>query len=85
MLNEYNVATLHQALDTWDARDIGTAQPAVRQAANTVIDSIDQMLVELHALRSRTVSEIRQHDDLAARADALLAQLTDPAPVIDRG
>jgi hypothetical protein len=64
------------ALAIWMARDDSRAQPEVRQAANTAMDTIDAMLAELNALRSRLVGEVRASDDLAAaRADALLARM----------
>ena len=45
-----------------------------RQAANTAMDAIDGMLRDLHAMRSRLVTEIRAADDAtAARVDAMLA------------
>jgi hypothetical protein len=66
------------ALGQWEARDDTTAQPHVRQAANTAMDSIDEMLSELHQMRSRLVTEIRIADAIAdARADKLLADVKD--------
>jgi hypothetical protein len=63
------------ALAQWETRDDGKAQPEVRRAANTAMDTIDAMLRDLHAMRSRLVGEIRQADDAsAARADAMLAK-----------
>jgi hypothetical protein len=71
-----HLGVLGVALAQWMARDDTRPQPELRQAANTAMDAIDGMLAELHALRSRLVSEIRASDDLAAeRADALLAQV----------
>jgi hypothetical protein len=73
-LHEHN-GILAVALVQWMARDDTTAQPAIRQAANTAMDEIDAMLSELHALRSRLVSEIRTSDDATAtRVDALLSK-----------
>jgi hypothetical protein len=67
-------AVLGAALETWDGRDDATAQPGVRQAANTAVGAIDGMLAELHQARSRLVSEIRRSDDATmARVDAMLA------------
>jgi hypothetical protein len=64
------------ALAIWMARDDSRAQPEVRQAANTAMDSIDAMLAELHQLRARLLSEVHASDRAAAaRADALLARL----------
>ena len=64
------------ALAIWMARDDTRAQPEVRQAANTAMDSIDAMLAELHQLRARLLSEVHASDRAAAaRADALLARL----------
>ena len=63
------------ALAQWMARDDTKAQPAIRQAANVAMGAIDAMLAELHQLRARLVTEVRESDDLAAvRADALLAR-----------
>jgi len=71
-LDEHN-GVLGVALAQWMARDDTKAESAIRQAANTAMDEIDAMLRELHALRSRLVSEIRASDDASdARADALL-------------
>jgi hypothetical protein len=66
------------ALAIWMARDDTRAQPEVRRAASTAIDTVDAMLAELHALRSRLVGQIRASDQAtAARADALLARMRD--------
>jgi hypothetical protein len=63
------------ALAQWETRDDSKPQPEVRRAANTAMDTIDAMLRDLHAMRSRLVGEIRQADDAsAARADAMLAK-----------
>jgi hypothetical protein len=44
------------------------------------MDAIDAMLSELHALRSRLVSEIRASDDATAtRVDALLGKASKGA------
>ena len=62
------------ALAQWETRDDARPQPEIREAANTAVDSIDKMLLELHQMRARLVSEIRQADDAAAaRVDAMLA------------
>jgi hypothetical protein len=69
------VVILAFALDRWEARDDTKPQPAVRRAANTAMDAIDGMILELYALRSRLAGEIRSSDDTAAaRVDALLAR-----------
>ena len=74
-LGEHN-GVLGVALAQWAARDDSRAQPEIRRAASTAMDSIDAMLAELYALRSRLVGEIRASDALAvARADAMLARL----------
>jgi hypothetical protein len=75
------IARLHDTLDalggalaTWATRDDSTAQPDVRQSANTAMAAIDAMLAELHSARSALVGEIRASDDATdARVDALLA------------
>jgi hypothetical protein len=73
-LDEHN-GVLGVALAQWMARDDTKAQPAIRQAANTALDAVDGMLSELHTLRARLVSEIRDSDDASdARVDALLRQ-----------
>ena len=77
--DEHN-GVLGLALAQWMARDDSKAQPAIRQAANTAMDEIDTMLSELHALRSRLVSEIRASDDATAtRVDALLGEASKGA------
>ena len=66
------------ALGQWEDRDDSKAQPEVRQAANRAMDTIDAMLRDLHAMRSRLVSEIRVSDDAtAARVDATLARMRE--------
>ena len=78
-LNEHN-GVLGVALAQWMARDDSKAQPTIRQAANTAMAEVDAMLGELHALRSRLVSEIRASDDAtAARVDALLGEASKGA------
>ena len=68
------MGVLALALGQWADRDDTRPQPEVRRAANTAMDEIDRMLRELHAMRSRLVSEIRASDDAtAARVDAMLA------------
>jgi hypothetical protein len=68
-----HLGVLGVALAQWAARDDSKAEPDIRRAANTAIDAADAMLGELHALRARLVTEIRESDDIAAaRADALL-------------
>lgn len=70
-----HVETLGVSLTLWGRRDDTKAQPAVRGAANTAMDAVDELLRELHTLRNRLVSEIRQSDDAtAARVDALLGR-----------
>ena len=45
------------------------------------MNTVDQMLANLHELRARLVAEIRASDDAAAaRADALLAGRDGGAP-----
>jgi hypothetical protein len=66
------------ALAQWAIRDDSKAQPDIRQAANAAMAAIDDMLANLHRLRSSLVSEIRQSDDAtAARVDAMLAASRD--------
>lgn len=62
-------------LALWAMRDDSKPCPDARRAANDAMDAIDAALAELHALRSRLVSDIRAGDDAsAARVDALLAE-----------
>ncbi len=73
-----HLGVLGVALAQWVARDDTRAEPEVRRAANTAMDSVDAMLAELHELRSRLVGEIRASDDAnAARVDAMLARPTE--------
>jgi len=74
------------ALAQWEARPDGRPAPDARRAANTAMDSIDELLAALHGIRSRLVTEIRVSDDAtAARADALLSNAKHashlPAPL----
>lgn len=70
-------ATLGWSLTVWATRDDTGPQPEVRQAANDALDAIDALSRELHAVRARLVSEIRESDDAsAARVDALLTART---------
>ncbi len=67
------LGVLNVSLAIWMARDDTRPQPEAREAANTAVDAIDAMLRELHAMRSRLVSEIRQADDeTGRRVDELL-------------
>ena len=68
-----NLAKFSTALSQWERRDDTRPQPDVRHAANTAMDALDAVVRELHALRSRLVSEIRASDQASeARLDALL-------------
>ncbi len=70
------MGVLAVALAQWMARDDTRPQPEVRAAANTAMDAIDGMLRELHLMRARLVSEIRESDDAAvARVEVLLERL----------
>ena len=66
---------LNVNLAVWIARDDNKADASVTRASNQVLDSIDAMLSQLHQLRARMVAERREDQDIAARADALLAEL----------
>jgi hypothetical protein len=56
----------------WPSLACAEPDAHARRCAN---DAIDAMLADLHAVRSRLVSEIRESgDDAAARADTLLAR-----------
>ncbi len=70
-----NVGTLAVALARWAYRDDSTAQPGVRQAANTAIEALDAALAEAHRIRARLVDQIRRSDDATQRrVDQLLAR-----------
>ena len=57
------------ALGQWEDRDDAIG----RQAANTAMETIDDMIRELYAMRARLAGEIRASDDAtAARVDELL-------------
>jgi hypothetical protein len=63
------------AVAQWAIRDDTKAQPEIRQAANTAVAAIDDMLTALHKARQQLVTEIRAADDAnAARVDAMLAE-----------
>jgi hypothetical protein len=69
-------AAIGEALAVWETRDDAKAQPAVRQAANTAMDAIDDMVATLYRLRQRLGTEMRAYDDATgARVDAMLAGL----------
>jgi hypothetical protein len=69
------VGALSIALGQWENRDEAKAQPAVRRAANEAMDTIDAMIAELYAMRSRLVGEIRASDDIhGARIDVMLSR-----------
>lgn len=69
--DELGLLNVHLAV--WMARDDSKAEPEVTRAGNGVIDSIDAMLRQLHQLRTRMVTEHREHQDIAdARVDEML-------------
>lgn len=76
-----HTGTLGVALVEWATRD-GTKFPVeTRQAANTAMDAIDEMLHVLHRTRETLIAEIRLHDAAAAaRVDAMLARLRHERP-----
>jgi hypothetical protein len=77
-LSEDGLGVLGAALAQWAVRDDTKAEPEATRAGHTAIGAIDSMLRELHQLRARLVSEVREHQDIGdARADALLAHGTD--------
>jgi hypothetical protein len=72
---ENHNGVLGVALAQWAARSADKPDAAARRAANTAMGSVDAMLAELHELRARLVSEIRESDDQTAiRVDELLAR-----------
>jgi hypothetical protein len=73
-----HVEALETALALWATRDDSRAQPAVRSAANTAVDSIDSILTGLYRLREELIGQIRQADDAnAARVNAYLAAVRE--------
>ena len=59
-------------LVVWSARTEPDAH--ARRCASDAIDALDAALAELHGIRARLISEVRQADDrAAARVDAMLA------------
>lgn len=57
----------------WEARTEPDA--TARRCAGDAVEAIDSALRDLHSVRQRLITEIRQADDAAAaRADALLAR-----------
>ena len=67
---------LGAAMALWSTRDDTQAQPEVTQAGQRAYDTIDSLLYELNVLRSRLVTELRQHQDAGnARTDELLERL----------
>ncbi len=81
-----SVEDLAAAAAIWETRDDTVPQPEVRRAANTAMDAIDTLLAELHLMRARLVSEIRQADNAtAARADAMLERGRQAAAQVTEG
>jgi hypothetical protein len=73
-----HVEALSGALAHWAYRDNSKAQPEVRQAANVAVESIDAALAELHRIRGRLASQMRQSDDAAMRrTEALLNKIRE--------
>jgi hypothetical protein len=69
----FRIEDLDAALAIWMARDDSKPDAYARRCANDAIDAIDASLRELHGIRARLVTSIRQADDAtAARVDALL-------------
>jgi len=80
------LGVLNVNLAIWMARDDSKADPGAREAANTAVDAIDAMLRELHAMRSRLVTEIRAADDATGRrVDDLLARSRRAAAQVTEG
>jgi hypothetical protein len=80
------VLALTAALALWQGRDDTRPQPHVRRAANEAMDTIDEMLRELYAMRSRLVTQIRAADDATGRrVDALLTEGPVPDEEEDDG
>jgi hypothetical protein len=62
------------ALAQWSCRDTARDKAAARQAANTAMDAIDELIAKLHRARAELVTEIRQADDEHLRqVDEMLA------------
>ena len=69
---------LARSLELWQDRDDTKTQPHVRRAASKAVDAMGTMLRELHLMRARLISEIRDSDDRGAwRTDALLERNAD--------
>jgi len=67
------LAALAAALARWDGRSAAAATAAERKAASRAVAQIDVMLLALHGMRARLITETREADAAAdARADALL-------------
>src|SRR6266568_2761794 len=80
------LGVLNVNLAIWMARDDTRPQPEAREAANTAVDAIDAMLRELHAMRSRLVTEMRAADDATGRrVDDLLARSRRAAAQVTEG
>lgn len=62
-----HVELLSVSLAWWADRDDSKAQPQVRQAANTAVESIDAALRTLHRMREQLVGQIRESDDASMR------------------
>lgn len=72
---QFHVDRLDDALILWTDRDDTKPQPALRQAANVAVDSIDALLRELYRMRTELITQIRVSDDASAeRVDALLRE-----------
>ena len=70
-----HIGDLAVALAQWAARSVDRPDADARRAANRAMDALDAALAELHELRSRLLTEIRESDDqTAARVDDLLAR-----------
>lgn len=68
------VEEISGALAYWADRDTAKAQPEVRQAVNTAVESIDAALSTLHRIRRRLDHEMRQFDDAAVRRSGELRE-----------
>lgn len=69
-----HVETLTVMLACWGLRDDSLAQPEVRQAANSAVESIDAALATLHRIRNRLVGEIHESDDATMRRSGELLE-----------
>lgn len=76
------VNDLRKALELWCDRGDEPVTLGVRRAASNALSAADTAIEELWKIRRETAAEVRAYNAAsAARTDALLAEMTPPAPV----